>query len=130
MSCPPPHRVEEMVERFVRYRNQGDMYDCAAVTVRGMSANVQRERDGLRNDLAEKREATAQTVRNEGAARAREAEVAAARDNSRTELTQVRNCLNRFRERLSSGMHALLNIFNSIVGQGGQFGSVSANRRL
>lgn len=72
------------------------MYDRAAVTVRGMLKNVQREREILWNDLAAAREATAETVRNEGAARAREAEAVVACDNDRTELTQVCNCFTIF----------------------------------
>lgn len=39
-----------------------------------------------------------ESVLNEGEVRMREAEAVAARDNSRTELSQVRNCLNRFRD--------------------------------
>lgn len=61
-----------MVERFVLYVNQADMYTCAAVTVRGMLTNVQGEFDGLRNDLSTTRQVTAQAARNEGAARMRE----------------------------------------------------------
>lgn len=88
---PPPHRVDEMVERFVRYRNQADMDDRAAVTVRGVLTNVHRERNGLRNDLLAAREATAAAACNEDATRAREVEAVAAHDNGRTNLTQVRN---------------------------------------
>lgn len=84
--CSPTHRVDEMGKRFVRYRNQADIYDCASVTVRGMLTNVQREHDGIRNNLAAAREATAQAVCNEGATRVREAEALEARDNALTEL--------------------------------------------
>lgn len=38
-----------MVERFFRYRNKAETYDCAAVTMHGLLMNVQRERDGLQN---------------------------------------------------------------------------------
>lgn len=44
---PPSHRVDEMVERFVRYRDQADMYDSAVVTVSGLLKNVQCESDRL-----------------------------------------------------------------------------------
>lgn len=60
--------------------------------------NVQRERDVLRNELDEEREPMAQAVRNEGEGRGREVEAMATRDNARTKLTQVRNCLTSFRE--------------------------------
>lgn len=61
------------------------MYDLAAVMVRRRLTNVQPESYGLRNEFTAAREATAQAVRNEGAARAREAGVVATRDNARTE---------------------------------------------
>lgn len=95
-----------------------------------MLTNVQRECDILRNDLAATRVETAAVARNEGAACAREAEVVAARDNFRTKLTQARNSLICFLEWLSSGMPALLNIFDSILEQGGQGGTVIANQRF
>lgn len=94
------------------------MFDRAVVTVCGMLWNVQRQSDSLRNDLVAARVVTAAAVRNQRAARAREAEALSAWDNVRTELTQVRNSFNHFREWLSSRMLALLNIFDSIVGQG------------
>lgn len=96
---PPPNCVDEMVERFFHYRDQADMYDPAAVTLSGLLlTNVRRERDGLRNELAAAREETAQAIRNEGVARAREMEETVAPDNDRNELVPVRNCLTLFRE--------------------------------
>lgn len=93
------------------------MHDRAVVTASGLLVNMQCECDGLRNVFAAAREATAQAVCNGGAACAREAEVVPARDNARTELVQVRNCLTRFRKWVSSSLPALLNIFDSIVGK-------------
>lgn len=119
-----------MVERFVSYRNQADVYNSAAVMVRGLLTNVQPERDLFRNYLSSAREAPTAKFRNESDARAYEPDVVSARDNFRTELAQMRNCLTLFRERLSSYMPALLNIIDKIVGQGGQFGAASANPRL
>lgn len=63
------------------------MYDLAVVTVCGMLKNVQRERNSLRNELAAARKKTAPAVRNEGAARSREAEAVTSCDNVRTDLT-------------------------------------------
>lgn len=48
--------------------------------------------------MAATREASAAVVRNEGAERVRQAKVVAARDNVRTELTQLNNSWTRFRE--------------------------------
>lgn len=50
---------------------------------------MQREGDGIRNELTTAREATYKDFRNESEARAREAEALAACDNAWTELTQV-----------------------------------------
>lgn len=66
--------------------------------MRRLITYVQRKLQELRNEWAAKFEATAQSVLKEGAAHAREAEMVAPRDNSRTELSKVRNCLNLFRE--------------------------------
>lgn len=120
-----------MAERFVRYRDQADIYDGAAVTVRGTLTNVQPERDWIRNEFAATREVTAQAVSDESAARLRGAEVVASRDNARTELAQVPNCLTPFGEWISSDMPELLNSFDSIVGQRGQgSGTRPTNSRL
>lgn len=119
-----------MVEWSVRYQNEADMYECVEVTVRGILKNLQLECDGLRNDLAAAREAKAEAVSNEGAAHAREAEALAAHDNARTELTNLRNCLNSFREWLSLAMPVLLNILDSIFMQGGQGDTSLASQRL
>lgn len=89
MICPPLHRVDEMIERFVRNRNQPDMYDHVSVTVGGMLTKGHRESDVFRNDLAPVQESTAKEVPNQGHARTLEAEEVSARDNSWTELLKV-----------------------------------------
>lgn len=43
----PPYTVEEMIERFVRYQYQADMYNRAEFTVRVLLTNVQCKRDEL-----------------------------------------------------------------------------------
>lgn len=96
LVCLPPNRVDEMVQRLVRYRGQADNYDGTVVSVRGMLENVQFKHDGLRNKLAEAREEMAQAVRIEGEAREGETEAFAVRYNAQSKLTQVRNCLTRF----------------------------------
>lgn len=40
LICQPHHLVNKMVERCFRYQDQADMYDRAAVTVRGLLTNV------------------------------------------------------------------------------------------
>lgn len=40
LICPPLNRFDEMVERFVSYRDQADMYDRVVVTVGVFYANV------------------------------------------------------------------------------------------
>lgn len=57
------------------------MYGRAEVTVRGILKKVQPERDSVCHNLAAAWEATALSVLNEGAARARETEPVAAHDS-------------------------------------------------
>lgn len=38
---PPSYRIDYMMERFIPYREQAEMYDSAAVMERGVLANVQ-----------------------------------------------------------------------------------------
>lgn len=95
---PPQNLVEEMVERFVIYWDQDGMYYRAVVTVLMLLTNLKRKYNGLLNQLAAAREATAKAIRSDGEARASMAETIAARDNFWTELVEVRNFLTLFRE--------------------------------
>lgn len=69
------------------------MYNHGVVTVHGSLMNIKRDLYGLWNELVAELEAMTQDVCNEGDARACESEAIGARDNARTKLTQLRNCL-------------------------------------
>lgn len=63
--------MDELVLRFILYRDQVDMLDCMSVTVLTMATNLQHERDDLRNELGGTRTELEATAHQLDEARAR-----------------------------------------------------------